>query len=410
MTRRISRVRRSWVSAAFFLFPFSFFLPHLRADAGWMLTTADFKQRPVGLDALNDQGVHLTPADGGAKEMVPFESFLQLDRAAGVARRGQGKFTLLLAGGDRMVGEPVGLKDEQLVWRSPSLGEVKVGLKSVRALLRAGQVLENPDDAVEEDTVLLANGDSAKGIVTDITDGKLMIQAGNPLEIPLESIRHIHFAMAGMPKARPERAFRLQLTDSSIFTAVSVESDGQKAKLKLADGSARELPLAAVVSIEQLNGPVSWLSSRTAEKVVQTPYLAGKPWSTRMDSTVGGKPIQFGGRTYGRGIGVHAFSRIEYKLDGAYEAFRTQYAIAQDAKRQYADVTVRILLDGKPVHEQAHVKADVLSPVVMVDLSKEAKVLTLEVDYGDANDTQDRFNWIEPALLRHKPVAPTTQP
>src|SRR5438552_14085342 len=102
---------------------------------------------------------------------------------------------------------------------------------------------------------------------------------------------------------------------------------------------------------------------------------------------------------------------IDYALGGSYEAMRTQYAIAQDEKRQYADVTVRIKLDGKVVHEQEHLKADFLAPMVLVDLPKSAKVLTLEVDYGAANDTQDRFNWIEPALLRKKPTSqPATAP
>ena len=57
-------------------------------------------------------------------------------------------------------------------------------------------------------------------------------------------------------------------------------------------------------------------------------------------------------------------------------------------------------IDGKPVHEQEHVRADTLSLPVLVDIPKTARQLTLEVDYGDANDTQDHFNWIEPALLR----------
>jgi len=44
-----------------------------------------------------------------------------------------------------------------------------------------------------------------------------------------------------------------------------------------------------------------------------------------------------------------------------------------------------------------------------------ARTLTLEVDYGKNQDVQDRFNWIEPALLRYLPqkaatTAPSTQP
>ena len=71
---------------------------------------------------------------------------------------------------------------------------------------------------------------------------------------------------------------------------------------------------------------------------------------------------------------------------------------------------MRIKVDGKLVHEKQNLRADVLAPVVIADLPKTAKMLTLEVDYGAANDTQDRFNWIEPALLRKKPAPPPPPP
>ena len=59
-------------------------------------------------------------------------------------------------------------------------------------------------------------------------------------------------------------------------------------------------------------------------------------------------------------------------------------------------------------------RAAMLSPAVVLDLAG-AKTLTLEVDYGENYDVQDRFNWIEPALLRSKPAppastSPSTQP
>jgi hypothetical protein len=45
----------------------------------------------------------------------------------------------------------------------------------------------------------------------------------------------------------------------------------------------------------------------------------------------------------------------------------------------------------------------VLSPVVVAELPASAKTLTLEVDYGDGIDVEDRLNWLEPALLREMP-------
>ena len=38
----------------------------------------------------------------------------------------------------------------------------------------------------------------------------------------------------------------------------------------------------------------------------------------------------------------------------------------------------------------------------MIELGS-AKALTLEVDYGQMIDSNDRLNWLEPALLKFKP-------
>jgi hypothetical protein len=257
----------------------------------------------------------------------------------------------------------------------------------------------------------MSNGDTAKGILTDISASKVKINSGaNDLELALDNIDCIYFAAAGKPKQKEQRSFRVRLLDGSIFTASNIELTGDTLAMTLAPNDQRKVPIDSIDGIEQLNGPISWLSSRIPEQVVQIPFFGATAWPTRMDMTVGGRPIQFGSQIFARGIGVHAYSRIDYALDGSYEAFRTQYAIATDERRQYADVTVRIKLDGKTVHEQSDFRADILSPVVLLDLPKSAKMLTLEVDYGAANDTQDRFNWIEPALLRKKPLPPPLPP
>jgi len=129
-----------------------------------------------------------------------------------------------------------------------------------------------------------------------------------------------------------------------------------------------------------------------------------------MDRTVSGKPIRFGDRTYARGIGVAPLSRISWtvgdKAAGQYKAFRTQYAI--DGNGPYADVSVRVKLDDKVVYERKDFTAGELSPVVLVPLGS-AKRLTLEVDFGANYNVQDRFNWIEPALLKAS-VIPTPPP
>ena len=375
-------------------------------DAGWVLTTADFRQRAVVLTGIDDRGVSVATVVSEGSSKIPYDDFVQLDRATR-SRVGTGRFVLHLAGGTRILGDPTGYQDEQVIWNSPAVGEMKVSLKEARALVRNGKSPDSIDAERTEDLVQMSNGDTAKGIVTDISASKLKISSnGTDLELAMDNIDWIYFAAAGKPKQKEERSFRVRLLDGSILAATSVAFGGDALSFNLGPSDQRKVPIASVDGIEQINGPVSWLSSRVPEQVVQVPYYSATPWPTRMDLTVGGRPIQFGNQIFSRGIGVHSYSRIDYALDGKYAAFRTQYAIASEERRQFADVTVRIKLDGKVVHEKPNLRADMLAPVVIVDLPKSAKMLTLEVDYGAANDTQDRFNWIEPALLRKKPPPP----
>jgi hypothetical protein len=393
-----------------FLIGLIFCAAPVMADAGWLITTADFRQQPVFLHAIDGKGVKIAPAGSEATSVIPFEDFLQLDRSSR-GRQISGKFIFHLGGGAQIMGEPVGYQDEQVIWNSQAVGELKIPLKEARALVRNGKVAERIDEVRTEDVVQMSNGDTAKGIVTDISGSKVKINSGGAdLELDMDNVDWIYFAMAGKPKQQDGRSFRVRLMDGSMLAAASVELSGDTLNITVGQGDSRKVPLASIDGVEQLNGPVSWLSSRVPEQVVQVPYFGSSIWPTRMDQTVGGKKIEFGNQKFARGIGVHAYSRIDYALDGNYAAFRTQYAIAMDERRQYADVTVRIKLDGKVVHEKENLRADVLSPVVIIDLPKTAKMLTLEVDYGAANDTQDRFNWIEPALLRKKPPPPPPTP
>ena len=96
-------------------------------------------------------------------------------------------------------------------------------------------------------------------------------------------------------------------------------------------------------------------------------------------------------------IGCHSYAKLSYDLDGSYQTFRTQYAI--DSQSPLADVTVRILLDDKAAVEKKNVKSGPINLVISIPLSS-AKKLSLEVDYGENYATEDRFIWLDPALVR----------
>ena len=361
----------------------------------------------VALRGIDEKGVSVVGADGKSRT-VDFDRVLQLDRAGAAAAAPSGRFVLHLTDGEALAGAPKGLEGETLVWTSAALGEMKVPLSRVARLGRDDRDVA-PPARVTEDVITLANGDTVRGIVANISSSAVSIQpqGAEATDVPLDSIAAVHFAaIAGAGNATAgshARAFRVALSDSTTITAPSVKLVADQLTLALPDKSARRVPLAAVVSIEQVNGPVVWLSSRTPVENVQTPFL-DRPAPARMNRTVLGEPIRFGGRTYERGIGVHAYSRLAWEFDAArYKAFRAQYAL--DGQLPYANVTVRIKLDGRVAHEQTDFRAGALSPLVVLD-TRGAKRITLEVDWGDTYDVQDRFNWIEPALLKEKPAPP----
>ena len=379
----------------------------------WSLTTADLQSQSALPRALAADGLHVATADGKSERIIPFDQFVSVQRPA-TDEPPTPNFTLLLSNGDRLVGEPASVVGERLVWQSPSLGKVSVPFNRMVSITR-GLNTAPPDESPKQDVITLANGDRATGVFTGVADQKVTVQADNgPVTVPLENVKRIAFAQTPA-SADFSKSFRIRLTDGTIFTVAdaTMENDQAKLTLKGKTPTVVTVPLNTMLCIEQNNGPIAWLSSQVPTESVQTPYLAGAAtWPAKFDRAVDGSPLSFGGRTYDRGIGVHAYSRLTFALDPQWTAFRTQYAIdwQRDQPRKYADVTVRIKLDDKVVHEAKHVPEGAISNLVQLEL-KGAKTLTLECDYGDAGDTQAHLDWLQPALLRNLPLVPaTTQP
>lgn len=380
------------------------------AQDTWTLTTADFRSAPVTLKAIDGNSVHVAGAGGNAERAVPMDEFLQLERPLPASAQ-QGKFVLQLAAGDQLAGEPVMLAGEDIVWANGAAGELRVPMSRVAALTRAGQ--PPPDRRTSEDVVTLSNGDAVRGIIAGIEGGKVSVQqpdAAEPTPVSLDSIARIAFAATAAPVAgAAANSFRVRLADGSTLPARALSLADGKLSADLGDGKPRPLDLARVAAIEQVNGPAAWLSGRPPSESSYVPFFGtGQEYPARMDASVdGSRDLRFGGKTFRRAIGVHSRSTLTWPLDGSHAAFRTQYAV--DERLSRADMTVRVRLGDRVVHEQKGVRAGTLSPVIVVDLAG-AKSLTLDVDYGSGADVQDRLVWLEPALLKKTPAPDATPP
>ena len=373
------------------------------AQENWTLTTADFRSSPVVLKSIDAEGLVVTDPLQNADRRVPMNEFLTVERPVSPAAQ-QGKFVLHMAGGDQLAGEPVTIAGEELVWNNAAAGELRVPMSRVAAMTRPGQ--QPPERRTNEDVVTLANGDAVRGIIAGIEGGKVSVQrpdAAEPLPVGLDSIARVQFAATAATGAAAAKArgFRVRLADGSTLPARGLTLAGGKLSADLGDGKARPLELARVAAVEQVNGPAAWLSGLAPSESRYVPFFGtGQGYPARMDAAVDGtRDLRFGGRGFRRAIGVHAYSKLTWPLDGQYAVFRTQYAV--DERLAQANMTVRVKVDDKVVHEAQNVGPGMLSPVVTVDLGA-AKTLTLEVDYGAGTDVQDRLVWLEPALLKKK--------
>lgn len=380
------------------------------AQESWTLLASDLTSEPVTLQGIDAAGLKIVGAAGDSR-VVAMDRFVELTRDLPAPPEPGGPFELHLASGDRLAGQPAAVKGESIVWKHPLLGEVPVPLRQMAALTRQGVPL--PDERRgREDVVRLANNDVVRGTIADLTAEQITLQTdAGATPIPFDAIQSVTFAAAA-GAAREKPGIRVRLDDGSSLVADSVKLAEGKLTLDLGKAGPRELESARVAGIEQMSGPVSWLSSRPPSEMVYTPFLGSHDrYPARMNRSVEGGPIVFGERKFARGIGVHSYSKLVWSLDGGdYKVFRTRYAI--DPAQQNtgaANVTVRIIVDDKVVHEQANVRAGTLSAPVTVDLNG-GKTLTLEVDFGQNIDSQDRLNWIEPALLKHKPAAAVDAP
>src|SRR5437870_9267863 len=84
----------------------------------------------------------------------------------------------------------------------------------------------------KQDTVYLLNGDMVAGLVSAMSESKIVLSSGSgPIEVPADSIDAIHFAAT--PAATSQsHGMRVKMDDQSLVTVSSVKSVEYKLSLQ----------------------------------------------------------------------------------------------------------------------------------------------------------------------------------
>lgn len=393
----------------------------------------DVTIKTIADGALRAELLRLSPRDGlvlqtaaGKEFRVPFEDLVRLETDTKMSSRSRRDSTFTLSNGDVVYGTVTGGSAEDVDVDTLDLGRVLIPLDSI-ARFEAARADTNAyrasvawldraaASAAEDDHILLTNGDIVRGLITGIdADGIVVDTAWGDTRGPAETVvphRLIVAALLVSPRAAdPARPFVLvTLRSSGRVTVTDFRWSGQAVRARplavrpasAPDSGTQEQHLRIeaerIVRLEFIGGRWEALSRHRPISYQHTPMLS-LGWEYRNDHNVLGGPIRVAGSRFEHGVGVHSRSVLVYDLRGEYSQFVASFGIDDDSG-PYADVTVSIRVDGQRRLAEAHVRRGRLYGPVRLDI-RGANRIELITDFGDNGDLQDRFNWVEPALIR----------
>jgi len=382
-----------------------------KAAPSVIVRTVDEQAVSGRLASFGLTGELVLSASGAGETRVPVADAVQIDLKGDRRPTASDAIRWELADGSAVYAVLVGASERAVTLRRGDLGTFDVSVDRIRRFTppagRAASVASSrpssrPGGRVDE--LRLANGDRLSGLITRISpEGVTLETDDGDTTVGLDVVILARLASAG-PATTPtpgDRAIRARLTlrDGSILTATDITWREGAFAVAIDTGPKRidrQLDAADVSRIEVVGGRWRWVSPMRPVVAEHTPLLDVR-WPHRVDRNVLGGDMRVGGRRFERGIGVHSRSRLVYALDDRAARFVTGYALDDDSGPM-AHVDVTVLLNDKVVHRASDVRADGRIHRVSVDVNGGGR-LELRVDYGKNGDVQDRFDWIEPAVI-----------
>jgi len=334
-------------------------------------------------------------------ESRPIESrdLSRVTNPGAVPRAGSGEWTFVLTDGQRIPGRIESGDEIHLTVRHAGLGPLVIPLESIASII-AGDATAARRPPGETDRVVLANGDVAVGIIREINRDKLRIAdaaSENERSIDPTLLRRADFANPTTQPA-PGIAALVRLTDGASIRACELNWHDDAVDLQLLGRQRARLAPESIRAVEIVGGPRVWLSELEPTAFEHNPIL-GPTHALGRDVNALGQPLRVGGRRYDRGLGLHSAQRLEYALGGRFSQFRADIAL-DDSAGPLADVTLRVILDGREAARLEHLRAGQAAQQLDVDLSDADRML-IEVDPAANADIQDRIDLLDAALLKH---------
>ncbi len=391
---------------------------------------------PLPVEALQSEGVSgprvvLDGVSGGAlvRALAGFETTDPRLLGAHVVRfegfpppiesGGSAVATLELKGGERLVGTLQRADDEALFVALGSDVRARAALEDLRSITfrsRIPSTWNAPlERAKEGDRVYRKKNETIERIDGGVesfgeTSLKFHDDRIGSLEVSWSELVAL-FVDTGSSERSPLGEGKVPIVvdlvnRTRLFGALE-KIDSQGVALERRGGEALRLPAGLVAQVLVDDGRVVFLSDLAPKEAAPSAPFGddfGLRWVHRFDASVLDGPLSASGRTFARGIGVHAPSRMVWALDGTYESLSGLCAVDDSVLRleSHGSVRFRVIVDGKPRFESRIVHGGEAPLAVKLEPPSllGAKELVLEVDTGEDNFVADRADWLQLMLVR----------
>jgi hypothetical protein len=116
-------------------------------------------------------------------------------------------------------------------------------------------------------------------------------------------------------------------------------------------------------------------------------------WGTLIkDKSIGGNTLTLNGARYAKGLGVHAFSGVEYRLGGAAARFQADIGIDDEAGAGKGSVVFQVYADGTKVFDSGIMHGGDRHQSLDLDVTAVNR-LTLGVNDADDGNNYDHADW-----------------
>lgn len=355
----------------------------------------------VGIDA--EGGVRL--ADSTIPLRLDELSVIERPAAKPAPAGEQATCVVELLGGGRLLGQEVTIRNQKCHLRSAEAEPLVIPVEMIAAIRLQPQAKDRGMEAAlaqanrEVDRIFVqANGvvQAIDGLVESLDAQEIAFEwQGKIRKVPRQSLQVIVLAVVGKP-SQFDKNVQVTFQSGALVGGRIVTLADSKLTMEIAPKVQAIFHWLKVSKVVVRSSRLAYLSDLDPVEALDEPIATfAMPW--QRNKSVSGKPLTMAGRTYDRGLGVHARNRLRYELGGRFDEFSATIGLDAAAAGR-GDCIFIVQADGREIHRQ-RVRGPEPPRDIKLDV-RGAQQLTLIVDPGEDLDLADHADWANARLLR----------